>query len=299
MDETAKGRKGRRLGAAGQCSSWVGGNKEGRGGRSQACGPHSAVSCHLAWADTENPPHANLQPPSACQTLSSAFTSDQMCVQANTHAHPAPLRFASPSMKAMEQKDESRAWDAAPSATPACLLPGQPEEVKARAWREVTGWGPPWSHLNWQKISAYSAEMLEACRTVTRKVKMLPSFRWSRAASRGPSIVDFSGLSRRRSSGVTAWRREPSDVRSHLPDTCQQLCTAGHELPGPGLCVRAARRSPAQVLLLTSSAEGPRSLICPWPSTMRSSSWDVPERDIPTAGQDSDWNCRGVMGKGA
>lgn len=109
-------------------------------------------------------------------------------------------------------------WDAAPSATPACLFPGQPKEVKARAWREVTGWGPPWSHLNWQKISAYSAEMLEACRTVTRNVKMLPSFRWSRAASRGPSIVDFSGLSRRRSSGVTAWRREPSDVRSHLPD---------------------------------------------------------------------------------
>lgn len=28
----------------------------------------------------------------------------------------------------------------------------------------------------------------------------------------------------------------------------------------------------------------------PWPSTMRSSSWEVPERDIPTTGQDSDWN---------
>lgn len=24
---------------------------------------------------------------------------------------------------------------------------------------------------------------------------------------------------------------------------------------------------------------------------MRSSSWEVPERDIPTTGQDSDWNC--------
>lgn len=106
------------------------------------------------------------------------------------------------------------------------------------------GWGPPWSHLNWQKISAYSAEMLEACRTVTRKVKMLPSFRWSRAASRGPSIVDFSGLSRRRSSGVTAWRREPSDVRSCLPDACQQLCTAaGRELPEAGAC--SAQMAPA------------------------------------------------------
>lgn len=33
------------------------------------------------------------------------------------------------------------------------------------------------THLNWQKMSAYSAEMLEACRTVTLKVKMLPIFR--------------------------------------------------------------------------------------------------------------------------
>lgn len=81
----------------------MGGNREGRGGRGQACAPHRAVSCHLAWADTENPPHANLQPSSACQTLSSAFTSDQVCVQANMHARPAPLGFASPSMKAMEQ----------------------------------------------------------------------------------------------------------------------------------------------------------------------------------------------------
>lgn len=47
---------------------------------------------------------------------------------------------------------------------------------------------------------------------------------------------------------------------------------------------------PEQVLLLTSSAEGPASAPWPWPSTMRSSSWEVPERDIPP-GQDSDWNC--------
>lgn len=59
------------------------------------------------------------------------------------------------------------------------------------------------AHLNWQKMSAYSAEMLDACRTVTRKVKVLPRPRWSRAASRGPSRAAFSGLSRRLS-GVTA-----------------------------------------------------------------------------------------------
>lgn len=50
---------------------------------------------------------------------------------------------------------------------------------------------------------------------------------------------------------------------------------------------------PEQVLLLTSSAEGPASAPWPWPSTMRSSSWEVPERDIPTTGQDSDWNYGG------
>lgn len=70
--------------------------------------------------------------------------------------------------------------------------------------------------------------------------------------------------------------------------------------PGPrgvGPCPRACPSSrgdpPEQVLLLTSSAEGPASAPWPWPSTIRSSSWEVPERDIPTTGQDSDWNCVG------
>lgn len=33
------------------------------------------------------------------------------------------------------------------------------------------------THLNWQKMSAYSAEMLEAWSTVTLKVKLLPIFK--------------------------------------------------------------------------------------------------------------------------
>lgn len=37
------------------------------------------------------------------------------------------------------------------------------------------------TYLNWQKMSAYSAEMLEAWRTVTLKVNVLPIFRWERA----------------------------------------------------------------------------------------------------------------------
>lgn len=50
-------------------------------------------------------------------------------------------------------------------------------------------------------MSAYSAEMLEACRTVTLKVKVLPIFRWDRAfcgeRSRGrsrPRPEVFTGL---------------------------------------------------------------------------------------------------------
>lgn len=49
------------------------------------------------------------------------------------------------------------------------------------------------TYLNWQKMSAYSAEMLEACRTVTLKVKTLPILRCSRE-SREPSRL-FSGPS--------------------------------------------------------------------------------------------------------
>lgn len=47
----------------------------------------------------------------------------------------------------------------------------------------------------------------------------------------------------------------------------------------------------AHVLLLTSSADGPISAFCPSPSTIRSSSWEIPVRDSPTE-QDSDWNYR-------
>lgn len=57
------------------------------------------------------------------------------------------------------------------------------------------------TYLNWQKMSAYSAEMLEAWRTVTLKVKVLPIFRWDRAfcgdKSRGrskPRLELLAGL---------------------------------------------------------------------------------------------------------
>lgn len=51
------------------------------------------------------------------------------------------------------------------------------------------------AHLNWQKMSAYSAEMLEAWSTVTLKVNRLPTFRCSSVASRAPSRHAFSGFS--------------------------------------------------------------------------------------------------------
>ena len=105
-----------------------------------------------------------------------------------------------------------------------------PKAMAGARW-EMQGHGAPGAHLNWQKMSAYSAEMLEACRTVTRKVKMLPSFRWSRAVSSGPSGTGFSGLSRRRSSGVTAGRGGSSARRRGHPPWC--LPAAPHQ--GSGL----------------------------------------------------------------
>lgn len=52
------------------------------------------------------------------------------------------------------------------------------------------------THLNWQKMSAYSGGMLLACRTVTRKVKILPTSRCSAKLSPGfvstfPSFKSF------------------------------------------------------------------------------------------------------------
>ncbi len=52
-----------------------------------------------------------------------------------------------------------------------------------------------WTYLNWQKMSAYSAEMLEACRTVTLKVNTLPILRCSKAVSSVPSRLAFNGFS--------------------------------------------------------------------------------------------------------
>ena len=149
------------------------------------------------------------------------------------------------------------------------------------------------AHLNWQKMSAYSAEMLDACRTVTRKVKVLPRRRWSRAASRGPSRAAFSELSRRRPSGGTAAGSQgeshgPPDHIVFQPQAWARLRNQVSASPMPWAA--GVGDPPEQVLLLTSSAEGPTSAPWPWPSTMRSSSWEVPERDIPTTGQDSDWN---------
>lgn len=45
------------------------------------------------------------------------------------------------------------------------------------------------THLNWQKISAYSGGMPLACSTVTRKVKMLPTSSWPARSSPRLSLV--------------------------------------------------------------------------------------------------------------
>lgn len=81
------------------------------------------------------------------------------------------------------------------------------------------------------------------------------------------------------------WFFYVSHVRRSRKGLKMFFFTAMHPAPHP-----ISGPSPAHVLLLTSSADGPMSVIWPCPSTMRSSSCDVPERDIPTTGQDSDWN---------
>lgn len=147
-------------------------------------------------------------------------------------------------------------------------------------------------------MSAYSAEMLEACKTVTLKVKVLPIFRWDRDfsgdSSRGksrPSPKVFTGLWG--ASRVAAWhggRNTPTLSFIHvykmlgsclIPEKSLHLvwCT---NWPLHTLSL------PAQVLLLTSSAEIPISAFCPSPSTILSSSWEVLECDKPP-GHDSDW----------
>lgn len=69
------------------------------------------------------------------------------------------------------------------------------------------------AHLNWQKMSANSAEMLEACSTVTLKVNRLPTFRCSSVASRGPSRHALSGFS---SSSAPAVSRNDSGEELRL-----------------------------------------------------------------------------------
>lgn len=48
--------------------------------------------------------------------------------------------------------------------------------------------GDALTHLNWQKMSAYSGGMPAACRTVTRKVKTLPTSSWPITPSDWPSL---------------------------------------------------------------------------------------------------------------
>lgn len=72
------------------------------------------------------------------------------------------------------------------------------------------------TYLNWQKMSAYSAEILDACSTVTLKVKLLPIFRCESAcscmASPTPSTPSFWGLPG--ASGVTERQKTPQSEGS-------------------------------------------------------------------------------------
>lgn len=80
-----------------------------------------------------------------------------------------------------------------------------------------------------------------------------------------------------------------------LTARCDRLTRGHHRHTHPNthsVCPYThSTRLPAHVLLLTSSAEGPISAFCPSPSTIRSSSWEIPVRDSPTE-HVSDWNCK-------
>lgn len=83
------------------------------------------------------------------------------------------------------------------------------------SWERLT-------YLNWQKISAYSAEILDACKTVTLKVKLLPILRCSTSPSIWASTGDFNGLSR--SSWVaTEWRQNHKHSLRYLPPISHKL----------------------------------------------------------------------------
>ena len=55
-------------------------------------------------------------------------------------------------------------------------------------------WNPGSTYLNWQKISAYSCAIAEACSTVTRNVNWEPRRRWLANSSslRGPNLTSAS-----------------------------------------------------------------------------------------------------------
>lgn len=155
-------------------------------------------------------------------------------------------------------------------------------------------------------MSAYSAEMLEACKTVTLKVKVLPIFRWDRDfsgdSSRGrsrPRPKLFTGLwGASRVAARHEGRNRPT-LNFHLYKMLLKvynILTICRYLDRFNISDTVwsnrslhRRSSPSQVLLFTSSAEIPISTVCPSPSTILSSSWEVLECDKPP-GHDSDWN---------
>lgn len=205
-----------------------------------------------------------------------------------------------------------------------------------------------WTHLNWQKISAYSGGMPLAWSTVTRKVKMLPTSSWSARPSPRLSLVSAMLLSLRseeshrgRLGRLALWFIE-NDLQLHLR-LCFVICAwilSSAQYTQTGLCTLSRLHSvhipsqskkncvclisitihlktsfafnrticqvcfplgqeveiyerggeglavvPMSLILLSSSEGVMTSELWPWPSTMRSSSRDKPERVITVEGK--------------
>lgn len=75
------------------------------------------------------------------------------------------IRSFSPVRWRMPLRDDSKNWKNCRKYIIAALC------IKKRSIEDLTG---SQTHLNWQKMSAYSAEMPVACNTVTRNVNSFP-----------------------------------------------------------------------------------------------------------------------------
>lgn len=143
-------------------------------------------------------------------------------------------------------------------------------------------------------MSAYSGGIPLACSTVTRKVKMLPTSSWPARPSPQLSFVSAMLPSLRSEEShmgvlgaVVEWC-----IETDLYTSCIWILSSR---PIPAHCQldqafftflhKEGYSAPVSLILLSSSEGVMTSELWPWPSTMRSSSRDRPDRVITVEGK--------------